>query len=531
MTEENEKKAFVNNLLIQINVKAWFFWIVYFVLVFIIYFSADYLYIFKNSVFGIIKINYLFYNFKSNFLKLKKEGRINNVFIDIKGLSQYDLEILKERIFSKSGDYSREIAYIHRKPKFESENNRILLKATLSNTHLNIDLDHIQNPKESHFESYLESLNIKGQQNSRYSYSIFVSFKSCGGSSSENTINLYNSKISLFCLNNEITKSDFFIILNDLFDIWFLRFTENEPEITKYTSLQISMYNLFDLEMNYVNLPDFNRSQSYLIFDNFLSQISQLLYMKIKIQNKYITKDSIDFRDNQKTYNRLIQNLNENDYNYFDQNTLVLPIFNHFSNSNDTDNYSFTSTNNNFLFTHSIVTHDLNSLLFSTIAWISAIRLLILPKNYKLNFKSRINNVSFKNHIIWENQNVLLSDWQISAIQLIHSNYIINNIIFNIDRFFSTLSLYNKFRLPNHILYAIKHMNKIIRNIHMVSHDYLPTVLQNSNDLLFNPEFHNRKTFNSDLIMAVYSPVALPILFIIIISMFRIIKHSKMKFE
>ncbi|KAL3128232.1 putative signal peptide-containing protein [Cryptosporidium hominis] len=531
MTEENEKKTFVNNLLIQINIKAWFFWIVYSFLVFIIYFSADYLYIFKNSILGIVEINYLFYSFKSNFLKLKKENHINNVLINIKGLNEYDLEILKGRIFSKSDEYSREIVYNHRKPKFDNENNRILLKATLNGKYLNSDLNEIQNPIESNFESYLESQNIKEEQNTQYLYSIFVSFKNCGKNSSENTINLYNSKVSLFCLNNEITKSDFFIILNDLYDIWFLKFTENEPEMTKYTSLQIYMYNLFDLEINYENLPDFNKSRSFLIFDNFLSQINQLLYIDIKNQNKYITKDSIDFQDNQKTYNRLIQNLNENNYYHFDQNTFKLSIFNHFSKFNDTDHYSFTSKNSDFLFTHSIITNDTNTLLFPTIIWINVIRSFILPKDYKLNFKSRINNVTFKNHIREENQNLFLSDWQISAIQLIHSNYLINHIIFNIDRFFLTLNLYNKFKLPNHILYAIKYMNKIISNIHTISHNYLPTILQNSNNLLFNPEFHNKKTFNTDLVMAVYSPIAIPIMFLIIISMFRIIRHSSMKFE
>ncbi|OII75493.1 uncharacterized protein cubi_02014 [Cryptosporidium ubiquitum] len=529
MTEENEKKAIINSLLIQINVKVCAFWIVYFVLVYTLYFSADYLYIFKNSLFGAFEINYLFYNFRSNFLNLKHENRINNVSIDITGLVESDLKILKENIFSKSGYYSREILYNSQNSKFGNESNKIVLKANLISTN-SINFSNVQNPIENHFESYLESLNIFKHQDNQFSYSIFVSFKNCGRSNSENTINLYNSKISLFCLNSKITKSDFFIILNDLFDIWFLKFTENEPEITKYSSLQIFMYNLFDLEMNYTNLPNYERNRSYLVFENFLSQINQLLHININKQNKYISKGSIDFQDNKKTYNRLIQNFNNN-YKYYDENTLILPIFNYFSIFNNTNNYSFTSKSKDFLFTHSNIGNDTNSLTYSVISWITVIRSLMLPKNYKLNFKSRLNNITFKNHIKKENQNIFLSEWQISAIQLIQSNYILNKIIHNIDIFFSTLSFYNKFKLPNHIIYAVKHMNEIISNIHMISHDYFPTILQNSNDLLFNSEFHNKKTFNLDLVAAVYSPVTLPILFVIIISIFRIIKHSKIKFE
>lgn len=535
MTEENEKKTLFNNLLIQINIKIWLLWIVYFLLVFTLYFSMSYLNVLKNSVSEIFKVNYMFYSFRSNFLKLKKQSHLIDVLIDIKGLTVNDLELLRKRTFSRGDHYFREIVFDQLSSESEDGSYGLLLKASLSGSNSTIPVQNLRDPIESHFESYMESLNITELQSTQPSYSVFVSFSNCGRRTNlENTINVYNGRISLFCLSNEMSKSDFFIILNDLFDVWFLKFTENEPEITKYSSLQIYMNNLFDLDMDYTNLPNLKESQSYSEFENFVSQINQLLYVNIKMQNKYISKGSVDLQDMQKTYYRIIHNFNSNNYNYHDRNTLVLQVFNYFSNfttANDNGDSYFINTSRDFLLIHSNMSNKTDIEILPAKVLIHVIRSLVLPKDYKLNFKSRLNNVTFKNHIKEENQNLYLSEWQISAIQLIHYNHMLNKTLFNIGRFFSTIGIYNIMKLPHNIIYAAEHINNIISNIHMVSHNYLPTILQNSNDLLFNSGLHNKKTFNPDLIMAIYSPISVPILFIIIISFFRIVKHSKMKFE
>ncbi|KAJ1608694.1 putative signal peptide-containing protein [Cryptosporidium canis] len=531
MIDENERKILVNNFLIRINIRAWFFWVIYFCLAFLVYFSIDYLYILEKSLSGVLKTSYLLYSFRSSFLKLKKENHLSSVLISISGLAYDDLEILKERIFLKRETYIREILLDKLSVGLDGGSYGLLLKTFLNGSdHQNL-MHSFPSPIENHFEAYMESVDQTSSRGAQPLYSVTVSFKNCGDNSLENTIHVYNSRISLFCLNSEITKSDFFIILNDLFDAWFLKFTEDEPEMAKYTSLYLSMYNLLDLDINKTSLLDIKRRPYYSAFESFISQINGILHVDLSIQNKYISNGSLDAQDDQKAYHRLTYNFNDKNYNYFDKDTFVLQIFNHFSSSNDSLGDYFVSESRDFLLTHYDTGNSVDSQSSPEIAWISTIKSLALPKNYRLNFKSRLNNVTFKSHIETESRGPFLLEWQISVLKLINKNYILHKILYNTEVFLSAISLYNVLKLPNNVIYAIDHMRNIVSNINAIDDDYLSTVLKNSNDLLFNPEIHNKKTFNQDLIMAIYSPVALPVFFIIIISLFRVVKHSKMKFN
>ncbi|KAF7458873.1 hypothetical protein HWI79_560 [Cryptosporidium felis] len=527
---EEENKKIVNNLLIQCNIKVLFLLSLYTLTIFATYTFIDYFNVVNNTLFGVFRTKYLLQSLSSNLAKSEKRdlGDFGNVTVSISGITENDSRLLGE-ILSSNGYSSKEIlinsVYSEKNGK---TNDEILLKTYFGKGIVG-DLSKFKNQTiQENFELILESLGTKEKDEQPFHYSIYISFEKCNQPKSKSSINIYSSKISLFCIEKDVSFSNLFIMMNDLFNIWFAKFLERKAKINGFHSLEISIYDLFDIGINDTNIFSIDSTQSQL-FEKFVSQIEYLMDVKIIHHNKYISENSLDSKNLTQTYQRLTHHFNDNNYRYHDENTLTLMFVRYFTNLEGDNGCNHFTAENDFLFTHCNIKNKQNPN-NSHYAWNNFTRKLLLPDNYSLNFKSKLDKVVIKSHINKRNLHHLLTEWQLSALKLVHSKVLLDNTFANSNKLISSLALYNIYKFPKHVILALDYLRTIFIDIYKIPIDYFPVLLQNTNYLLFNMDIHNKKTYNSDLSMAIYLPTGLPILMVIIITVFRVSKHLKMVF-
>ncbi|KAH8741324.1 hypothetical protein FG386_000231 [Cryptosporidium ryanae] len=548
------RKRVYTALLINYSVKV-LAWVIIFLLTFLcVCVYVEYYNGFKgNSLIGIFNINLLIFSLKHNmnniFLK-------NEVTIEIVGMRIMETETLKNIISNR--DMNAEIF----KNVQSSHKERVK-----SNVHFFIDFK----VRDSYFE-FNDSISneiLTGEKEpednsnelseNNVKYIIYVSFNNCQNEKFRDTLNLYNGRYSIFCLSKETSSGEFLILLNDIIEIWFTKFiNKGVSEIFEYNTIDLYINNFIDTRTSLIENTNLKQGKYYLIinekedksellFNNFLVQIREIFNFNIHTQNKYLNLSenevSAFLEDNYTKLYRLfnVVSLNKNNYSFNDDSKFSINLVNYYyseSSYSKKENKEYCTnirTDNGFLLNCLDINNDKSSNK-ALISLIKYIRNLLLNDNYQTNetyfeFKSKLGNKYTINTFIKQiNKTLLFTDWQVSLFKIIHSKYRFENTLSNINKFLSTLRFYNIYKLPKHIVIAIVYLNKqlsdIVKEKRIKSSNLYSVLAQDSYNLLFNGDIVNHKTYNYDLISAVCSPVIAPLIFIIFITLFRIIKFS-----
>ncbi|KAH7648096.1 hypothetical protein FG379_000020 [Cryptosporidium bovis] len=552
---ENElslKRNAYTTLLINFSIKA-LAWLIVFLLIFLcICIYVEYYNGFRgNSLFGIFNINYLLFSLKHNLNKLYIKDEIT---VEIVGMGIMEMKRLKSIMLNKemNADIFSNIQDFHN----NNINNRINFEVRDTYFEFNDNITNEILTGERVFEDKDVTLNKNNHE-----YFIYVSFKNCVNEKFKNTLNIYNGRYSFFCLSNETSPSEFLILLNDVIEIWFTKFVQGEiSKLFEYNSIDLYINNLIDTKISLVKNITLQGGDYYLkvnnkndkneiLFINFLIQLGEAFNINIKTQNKYLnlSENEVsafvgdDYAKLYKLFNGF--GLNQQSYgnNYDNKFNLNLVNYyyteNHYSKEiNNREYCTDIKTDSGFLLT----CLDINDDKYSDkalIHWIKYIRSLLLhesdqTKETNFEFKSRLGDkYTINTQIKQINKTLLFTEWQISLFKLIRSKYAVKSTVSNINRFFSSLRFYNIYKLPQYIILTISYLNKQLSEINrekgIKSGNLYSALSQDSYNLLFNSDIFNYKTYNYDLITAVYSPVIAPLIFIVFITMFRIIRFSK----
>ncbi|KAK6590345.1 hypothetical protein RS030_162463 [Cryptosporidium xiaoi] len=551
-SELSLKRNAYTTLLINFSIKT-LAWLIVFLLIFLcVCIYVEYYNGFRgNSLFGIFNINYLLFSLKHNLNKLSIKDEIT---VEIVGMGIMEMKRLKSIMLNKkmNADIFTNIQDLYN----NNINNRINFEVRDTYFEFNDNIDNGILTGERVFEDKDVTPNINNHE-----YFIYVSFNNCVNEKFKNTLNIYNGRYSFFCLSNETSSSEFLILLNDAIEIWFTKFVQGEiSKLFEYNSIDLYINNLVDTKISqvknitlqggnyYLKVNDKN-DKNEILFINFLIQLGEVFNINIKTQNKYLNLNenevSAFVEDDYAKLFKLFNGfgLNQQGYgnNYDNKFNLNLVNYyyteNHYSKKiNDRKYCTDIKTDSGFLLT----CLDINDNKYSDkalIHWIKYIRRLLLHESDQTNetnfeFKSRLGDkYTINTQIKQINKTLLLTEWQISLFKLIRSKYAVKSTVSNINQFLSSLRFYNVYKLPQYIILTISYLNKRLSEINrekgIKSANLYQALSQDSYNLLFNSDIFNYKTYNYDLITAVYSPVIAPLIFIVFITMFRIIRFSK----